>query len=73
MKLLSAFAVFAVLLTFSGCPQKPAEQTEVSSEPVEGASTAPSEKASGGGGDEMQEKKGGAEGGDAAAPAEGHK
>lgn len=77
MKLLSFLSMLSVLFLLSGCPKKAAEPTDTTNEPVEGSSTASSDKATeSGGGDEMQEKKGGAETpaeGDAAAPAADHK
>jgi|GEM_PF-4918262 len=57
MKLRHLVAVI-FLLALSACPSKQ-KDGEVSTEPVEGSSSANNEKSAEGGVDEMQEKKGG--------------
>ena len=72
MKLSKVLALLTLSLVLTACPSKNKEG-EVSTEPVEGSSSANNEKSAEGGSDEMQEKRGGddapAEGG-TAAPAE---
>lgn len=66
MKLRSLLVVFTLALAFSGCPKKNSEG-EVSSEPVEGTSSANNESSTESTSEEMQEKTGS---GGEAAPAE---
>lgn len=55
MHLRSLFVVLVLALTFMGCPKKNSEE-EVSTEPVEGSSTANNESSTESAPEEMQEK-----------------
>lgn len=59
MKFRSLFVALVLALTFAGCPKKNSEG-ELSSEPVEGASSANNESSTESAPEEMQEKKEGA-------------